>query len=146
MTLSRQAPDSCLPDIRAPLDTVCFIIAKSCEFDVKTASSDPDASPLDDDDIDAAVLEDRPSDPVETELKSFISDLPDGAPVDLVAVMWMGRGDGPDSWAETKDLAFSQHDDHTAEYLVGTPLLPDCLEEGLATIGRNCSEYAENSV
>ncbi len=56
MTLSRQTPDSDLPDIRVPLDTVCFIIAKSREFDVKTASSDPDASPLDDDDIDAAVL------------------------------------------------------------------------------------------
>lgn len=41
MTLSRQTPDSDLPDIRVPLDTVCFIIAKSREFDVKTASSDP---------------------------------------------------------------------------------------------------------
>ena len=146
MTLSRQTPDSDLPDIRVPLDTVCFIIAKSREFDVKTASSDPDASPLDDDDIDAAVLEDRPSDPVEAELKSFISDLSDGAQVDLVAIMWMGRGDGPDSWAEAKGLAFSQHNDRTAEYLVGTPLLPDYLEEGLATIGRSCSEYEEISV
>ena len=35
MTLSRQTPDSDLPDIRVPLDTVCFIIAKSREFDVK---------------------------------------------------------------------------------------------------------------
>ncbi len=76
-----------------PLDTVCFIIAKSREFDVKTASSDPDASPPDDDGIDAAVLEDRPSDPVEPELKSFVSDLSDGAQIDLVAIMWMGRGE-----------------------------------------------------
>lgn len=146
MTLSRQAPDSDLPDIRVPLDTVCFIIAKSREFDAKTASSDPDASPLDDNDIDAAVLENRPSDPVEAELKSFISDLSDGAQIDLVAVMWMGHGDGPDSWAEAKDLAFSQHNDRTAEYLVGTPLLPDYLGEGLATIGRSCNEYEEISV
>ena len=146
MTLSRQTPDSALPDIRVPPDTVCFIIAKSREFDVKTASSDPYASPPDDDDIDAAVLEDRPSDPVEAEFKSFVSDLSDGAQIDLVAIMWTGRGDGTDSWTEAKDLAFSQHNDRTAEYLVGTPLLPDCLEEGLATIGRSFSECEESSV
>ncbi|MDE0696974.1 MAG: DUF3775 domain-containing protein [Boseongicola sp.] len=79
-------------------------------------------------------------------MKSFISDVSDGAQIDLVAIMWMGRGDGPDSWAEAKDLAFSQHNDRTAEHLVGTPLPPDCLEEGLATIGRSCSECEENGV
>ena len=119
MTLSRQTPDSDLRDIRVP----------------------PDGG-----DIDAAVLEDRPSDPVEAELKSFISDLSDGAQIDLVAMMWMGRGDGLDSWAEAKDLAFSQHSDRTAERLVGTPLLPDHLVEGLATIGRSCSECEESGV
>ena len=128
-----------------PPDTVCFIIAKSRELDVKSASSDPDASPLDDD-IDAAALEDRPSDPVEAELKSFVSDLSDGAQIDLVAIKWTGRGDGPDSWTEAQDLACRQHNDRTAEHLVGTPLLPDYLEEGLTTIGRSCSEYVEISV
>ena len=64
MTLSRQTPDIDTPDIRVPVDTVCFIISKAREFNVKAGSSDPAASPLDDEDIDAAVLEDRPSDPV----------------------------------------------------------------------------------
>lgn len=146
MTLSRQTPDTEMPEIRVPLDTVCFIITKAREFDVKVGSSDPSASRLDDDDVDAAVLEDRPSDPVETELHSYISDLTDGAQIDLVAIMWLGRGDGPDEWAEAQELATSEHNDRTASYLVGTPLLADYLEEGLAAIGRDCSSYMETNV
>ncbi|MBT8417290.1 MAG: DUF3775 domain-containing protein [Silicimonas sp.] len=146
MTRSRQTPDLETPDIRVALDTVCFIISKAREFDVKSGSTDPSASALDEDDMDAAVLEDRPSDPVEAELRSYISDLSDGAQIDLVAIMWLGRGDGPDDWAEAQALATSEHNDRTASYLVGTPLLCDYLEEGLATIGRDCSDYNENNV
>lgn len=146
MTLSRQTPDVDAPEIRVALDTVCFIISKAREFDVKAGSSDPSASALDEEDVDAAVLEDRPSDPVEAELRSYISDLNDGAQVDLVAIMWLGRGDGPDDWEEAQQLAESEHNDRTAAYLVGTPLLADYLEEGLAAIGRDCSAYNENSV
>ena len=79
-------------------------------------------------------------------MKSFISDLSDGAQVDLVAIMWMGRAEGPDSWTEAKELAFSQQNDRTAEYLVGTPPMPDHLKDGLAAIGRSCSEYEEDDV
>lgn len=125
---------------------MCFIIAKVRGFDVRTASSDPDASPLDDDDVDAAAFEDRPSDPVEAELKSFISNLSDGARIDLVAIAWMRRGDGPDRRAEAKDLAFSQRSDRTTEYFAGTPLLPDHQEDGQATTCRSCSEHEAGSV
>ena len=121
MTLSKQTPDDNAPDIRVPVDTVCFIISKSREFNVKAGSSDPRAHELNDDDIDAAVLEDRPSDPVELELISYISDLNDGAQVDLVSIMWLGRGDGPDTWEEAQEIATNEHNDHTAKYLVGTP-------------------------
>lgn len=146
MTLSRQTPDIEPPEIRVPLDTVCFIIEKAREFNVKAGSSDPSASPLDDDDVDAAVLEDRPSDPVEKELRSFISDLTDGAQIDLVAIMWLGRSDGPDDWDEAKTIASQEHNDRTAQYLVGTPLLADYLEEGLEAIGLTCEGYNENRV
>lgn len=146
MTLSRQTPDIDTPDIRVPVDTVCFIISKAREFNVKAGSSDPAASPLDDEDIDAAVLEDRPSDPVAAELISYISDLNHGAQIDLVSIMWLGRGDGPYEWSEAQQIATDEHNDKTAEYLVGTPLLSDYLEEGLAAIGRDCGGYNETSV
>lgn len=121
MTLSRQTPDVDLPDIRVPLDTVCFIISKAHQFGVGTG-------------------------PAEAEMISFISDLTHGAQIDLVAIMWLGRDEGPDDWTEAQQIATEEHNDHTAEYLVGTPLLADYLEEGLARIGRDCTGYNETTV
>lgn len=138
MTLSKQTPDADLPEIRVPLDTVCFIIEKAREFGVKAGSSDSDAPAIYDDDIDAAVLEDRPSDPVQSELVSYISDLSDGAQIDLVAIMWIGREEGPDDWEEAQRIATDEHNEHTAAYLCGTPLLASYLEDGLGAIGRSC--------
>lgn len=142
MTMSKQTPDADQPEIRVAMDTVCFIIEKAREFTVKSGSSDSDAPPIYDDDVDAAVLEDRPSDPVEHELMSYISDLSDGAQIDLVAIMWLGRSDGPDDWEEARQIAADEHNDRTAAYLVHTPLLASYLEEGLAAIGRSCDDYS----
>ena len=125
-----------------PLDTICFIVAKAREFDVKTPSSDPEASRLDDDDIAAAALEDRPSDPVEHELRATIADLSFDAGTDLVALMWLGRdGSGPEDWPEMQRRAVERRTGDPADYLLGTPLLADHLSAGLAMLGRDCIEF-----
>ncbi len=50
----------------------------------------------------------------------------------LVALMWMGRGDySIDEWEDAIEQAKDQWTDHTAEYLISTPLLSDYLAEGL---------------
>ena len=146
MTISRQTPEERDVGLKLPVSTICYIIEKAREFDVKTASSDPDADPVDDDDVDAAVLEDRPSDPVEDELRSIIADLNDSGQVDLVALMWLGRGDGPDDFDEAREMAEDAANDRTADYLLGTPMLADYLEEGLAELGIDCSDWSETSV
>ena len=33
------------------------------------------------------------------------------------------------------------HNEHTAEYLMGTPLLADYLSEGLACLGISCADF-----
>lgn len=130
------------PELSVPLDTICFLIAKARDFDGKTAPSDPDADAIDEDDLVAAVLEDRPSDPVYDEMVSVISDLSDDAQIDLVALMWVGRdGGGLDAWDEYHGLATDEHNERTAEYLCGTPLLADHLEAGLAAFGLDCTEF-----
>ena len=147
MTESRQTAEINTPELSIPLDTVCFIIAKAREFDVKTGSSDPDADPLDDDDVDAAVLEDRPSDPVRRELMHVIHDLDEDAQLDLVTLMWLGREDGTaDDWADLRQTAAQERNARTAQYLLGTPLLSVHLESGLEAIGLDCSDYDETSV
>ena len=55
---------------------------------------------------------------------------------ELVALTWLGRGDfGPDDWAEAVKMARERRTHATSEYLIGTPLLGDYLEEGLAKLG-----------
>ena len=51
----------------------------------------------------------------------------------MVALTWIGRGDfTADDWDEALRIATEEHNDRTAEYLLGMPLLPDYLEEGLS--------------
>ena len=145
---SRQTRDTAIEiELNVPLDTVCQIILKAREFDVKAGSSDPAADEFDDDDFVAAVLEDRPSDPVETELTQVIDDLSTDAQADLVALMWLGREDsGVEDWESLRQTAMDEHNRNTAAYLIGTPLLADHLEDGLDAIGLGCSEFEETSV
>ena len=130
--------------LSVPLDTVCYIVARMHDLQGKDAStldgSDPNA---DDEDIEDAVLEDRRSDPVEIEVKSVISDLTDEAKYDLVALMWLGRDEG--DWAEMRMLAEQEHNTPTADYLCGTPLVADYLQNGLNMLGLDCTAwFAEN--
>ncbi len=65
------------------------------------------------------------------ELKAAIENLNEEELFGLVALMWIGRGTyGPDELDMALEDAKSSSNDHTAEYLIETPLLPDYLEEG----------------
>ena len=64
---------------------------------------------------------------------------------DLVTLMWLGRDDSTaDDWAALREEAVRAHNEHTAEYLLGTPLLGDFLEEGLSKLGYSCEDYEIN--
>jgi Protein of unknown function (DUF3775) len=131
------------PTLSISPEKVCFIVFKAREFDVKDAPSlsDDGSDPIDDGM--RSVLEDRPDDPVVRELVGFINAMSFDEQVDLVTLMWMGRGDGTIAdWYELRDTACSEHNEHTARYLLGTPLLADFLAEGLAQFGRSCEEFA----
>jgi hypothetical protein len=64
--------------------------------------------------------------------------------VDLVTMAWLGRGDGTlDDWDDLRGEAARVHNNRTASYLLGIPLLPDYLEEALAAFGRSCEEVED---
>lgn len=123
-------------------ETVFFAIVKAREFDVKDAVTDPDSGSNAADDHMIAVLEDHADDPVEGELKSFIGNLNQDQQIDMVALTWLGRGDyTADDWSDVRTEAAQAHNDHTADYLLGIPLLGDYLEEGLSMLGYSCEDY-----
>lgn len=71
-------------------------------------------------------------DPYYLELKTRIDDLEPDQQVSLVALTWLGRGDfSLSEWPEALGSAEESWNNHTADYLIGTSLLSDYLEEGL---------------
>ncbi len=122
-------------------DQACFIIVKAREFEVKEWPSLPDQASNPSDDKMVEVLETRRGDPVFTELNEFIRSLDEDAQIDLVALAWVGRGDFDiEEWPEARAEAARAHNNRTAEYLLGMPLLPDFLEEALSAAGRSCED------
>ena len=83
-----------IPDLAISPEKVSAIIMKARRFDVKDAVTDPDSSSNASDDAMLSVLEDHGDDPVRTELTSIIRGLNEDEQIDLVALAWLGRGDG----------------------------------------------------
>jgi len=130
------------PTLTISPEKVCFIIIKAREFDAKDEVTEPDpgSNPLDDKDV--AVLEDHEDDPVVEELTSFVNCLSEDEQIDLVALTWLGREDySASDWSTVRDEAARAHNERTADYLLGTPLVGDYLEEGLSMLGYSCEEF-----
>jgi Protein of unknown function (DUF3775) len=136
-----------MPELAVSPDKVAFLIEKAREFDVKEMDADPDSgsNPTDDGALD--VLEDYGGDPVAAEIGSFIRALNEDEQIDLVALMWLGRGDGGiDEWDELRSRAMDARGEYgdarveTARYLLGEPMLGDLLADGLDAFGIDWTE------
>jgi hypothetical protein len=120
-------------------DTLGWIILKAREFEVK----DSDTSDTGEADEAGAmsVLEDRGDDASFDEVHSWIDDLTDTEQAELVALFWLGRGDGDaNEFADLVQRARESRNTPTADYLLGAPLLSDMLEEGLQALGYSVSD------
>ena len=132
-----------IPELAISAEKVAQILAKARQFDVEDVVTDPDPGSNASDDAMVSVLEDHTDDPVRTELTAIIRGLNQDEQIDLVALAWLGRGDGDlDNWDDIRAEASRAHNRRTAEYLLGMPLLGDYLEEALAQLG-HCSEEFE---
>ncbi len=125
------------------IDKIGFVIVKAREMAAKVAAWD-DGSTSDHDA--ESILEDFSDDATQAELKEFIRDLNEDEQVSLVALAWIGRGSfAPEELEEALTTARSERTNRTADYLLGMPLLPDYLEEGLDRLGYSV-EDAEDDV
>ena len=130
------------PTLTVSSESVCFIIVKAREFDAQDVVTDPDSGSNATDDNQASVLEAHSDDLTQKELVAFINALSDEEQADLVALLWLGRGDGTmEDWDDLRDEAQRQHNNRTAAYLLGEPLLSDHLEEGLSQFGLSCEDF-----
>jgi Protein of unknown function (DUF3775) len=129
------------PSLSIATEKICFLIVKAREFDVKDAVTDPDDASNATDDGMISVLEDHGDDPAEDEIRGVIGAMNEDEQIDLVALSWLGRGDGTiGDWDEIRDQAAQAHNKRTAAYLLGIPLLADYLEEALSQFGLSCAD------
>jgi Protein of unknown function (DUF3775) len=121
---------------------VCYIIIKAREFDAKVEVIEPDPGSNPSDDDMRGVLEDYPDDPVAAEIRSLVDSLNEDEQIDLVTLLWLGRSDdSAEEWNALREEAAAAHSEHTADYLLGTPLLSDYLAEGLDRLGYDCGDF-----
>lgn len=130
------------PTLNVSSESVCFIIVKAREFDAQDVVTDPDSGSNATDDKMTSVLEAHSDDLTQKELSAFITALSEEEQADLVALLWLGGGDGTlEDWYDLRDEAQRQHNKRTAAYLLGEPLLSDHLEEGLSQFNFTCEDF-----
>ena len=133
-----------MPSLIITPDSAFSILLTARQFDVKVDQTDPDSgsNPSDDSSVDA--LEFGAADDTLRELRSAISDLNDDEQWDLIALIWLGRGDYTlDQWTEARTAARDIIRARVPRYVAGIPLVSDYLEDGLSQFNHALSEYLD---
>jgi Protein of unknown function (DUF3775) len=125
-----------------PLDKLAYIITKAREFDIEVPPVDEDSGSNPTDDAERDVLEAGTDNPSYQELVEALNSLSDPERIELLALTWLGRGDySKGDWRETLAEARRIHDEKETDYLIGTPLLADYLEEALSQLGYSIEDF-----
>jgi len=131
-----------LPNLSISPEKLFFIVSKARQSDIRATGEF--VSDLNDDDMIYGV-NDRSKETDRTELSGFIRDLNVDEQIDLVALTWLGRGDGGlENWRDLRVEASRAHNNRTASYLIGTPMFADYLEEALLQFGKSFEDFEEH--
>jgi Protein of unknown function (DUF3775) len=124
-----------------PLETLAYIIEKAREFDAEVPSDAEEGSNAADDD-ERQILLDTPDNPTAQELRSALDGLNVDEREELLALLWLGRGDyDAGNWSEALKHARQTRTASETAYLLGTPLLADYLEEGVSALGLSLEDF-----
>jgi DNA-directed RNA polymerase subunit K/omega len=130
-----------MPSLGISADKVCFLIVRARQFQAKVEPVVADPGTNMTDDGFREVLEDLADDPVIQEMRQFIEGLNEEEYTNLLALMWLGRGDyAKEEWNDILAEARTVEDERGPDYVIGTPLLADYLEEALDQLGYSCED------
>jgi len=122
-------------------EIVCYLVTKAHEFQAKEAVVIPEEPSSPSDDWALQVLADHVDDLCLQEIRSIIEDMSPAQQSELLALMWLGRGDYDiDEWAAAVEDAMEIGIERPAEYLLAHPMVADYLEEGLIQHDYSCDE------
>jgi hypothetical protein len=123
-------------------EIVCFIIAKAKEFQAKEGVTFPEESPNSEYEYDMQqILADHSDDLTYTEVKQIIEDLNVDEKVDLLCLMYIGRGDFVEKdWSSAHKEAKNNLEPNLTAYLFSKPTIAYYLEKGLESLGYSCNK------
>jgi hypothetical protein len=133
-----------MPTLTITADSAFSIVLKARQFNVKVDQTDPDSgsNPSDDNSVDA--LEFGAADDTLHELDSAINDLSEDEQRDLIALIWLGRGDFTlGEWNDARAAASEIGRKRAARYIAGIPLVSDYLEDGLSQFNQSVEDYLD---
>lgn len=128
--------DPTRPILSLPRGYLAELIVKTRGVQAKEAEVDPDSgsNPVDDKMWD--VLQDSRDDLTREEIREQIAGLTEREQAELVALMWIGRGDAePEEWEQTVQVAQELKDGPTPRYLLRHPMVAEHWEEGAVRLG-----------
>jgi hypothetical protein len=121
------------------LEKLAYIIEKAREFDTEVPSDPEEGSNAADSD-EREILLDTPDNPTAQELRAAIDGLNIDEREELLALVWLGRGDyDAENWSEA--LRQVRQTSTETAYLLGTPLLADYLEERMSALGLSLEDF-----
>jgi Protein of unknown function (DUF3775) len=128
-------PDT-IPTLALPLDYLARLIVTTRGVQAKEGEVDPASGSNPTDDKMWDVLQDSGDDLSRQEIREQIQGLSEREQAELVALMWIGRGDAePEEWESTVELARELKDGPTPRYLLRHPLVAEHWEEGADRLG-----------
>lgn len=120
-------------------DTVCRLMELAREFHAQEAVVIPEEPGSPSDTWPGQMLAAHSDDASLDEFRSIIDDLEPDQQQQVVALLWLGRGDyALEEWQDAMDYAAHAWNETTADYLISHPLLADYLAEGLDLHGYRC--------
>ena len=125
------------------LDFICFLMLKAREFQAKEPVVIPETPNSPSDNWALQILADHAEDLSFQEVQSAVLDLDPEQQAELIALMWLGRGDySLEEWETALQEArcYQAGHENTAQYLLAHPFISDYLEEGLIAHGYSCEE------
>jgi hypothetical protein len=128
-----------MPELRISTDKVCDFIEAAREIAGQVPPTTGDAT-TSGDDSPLMTIEDNPAeDDRREQINEFIAGLNIAEQIDLLALIFVGRGDYDISeWGDAVREADDRIADRDPDYLIGDALLPEYLGAGLNAFGRTC--------
>ena len=125
------------------VEKVCFIAVKAREFDAAADEPSDASNPSDDRFVRALTPANEKT--TQRELTAFINALDEDEQTELVALLFVGRGDyTPEEWNDALAAARDRGDPPVARFLLGEPLLGDLLEDGLSAFDLSCEDFEKD--